>query len=231
MRGLPRSVALGPSPHTSNRSKCRPTMRRHHGPLPNRQPLTHPHRQHPPAEPKHQTARALADTRRHLPPTAPPRSPPRRSAATSTPPVHPPGPRPLHRTAHATQAPFFRQPPTKPAVSCGRLDRFVTAPSDDLQEGGSLAQTLASPGEGRRERRRPGALGARPRRQLAGARDATPGFKGCGARWLGRRALALRARSCPCAGPKGVTAPSSGGPVGEVVHVDRYGNRPFRGRA
>ena len=50
---------------------------------------------------------------------------------------------------------------------------------------------------------------------------------------LARRTLGLPARITPVAvvpmgWPKGKYGPTSRKPVGEVVHLDRYGNRPFR---
>jgi nitroreductase len=52
--------------------------------------------------------------------------------------------------------------------------------------------------------------------------------------WLARRALGLPWRVTPCAviplgWPRGRYGPTTRRPVGEVVHVDRYGNQPFRG--
>jgi nitroreductase len=54
--------------------------------------------------------------------------------------------------------------------------------------------------------------------------------------WLARRALGLPWTVTPCAviplgWPRGRYGPTTRRPVGEVVHVDRYGNQPFRGRA
>lgn len=53
--------------------------------------------------------------------------------------------------------------------------------------------------------------------------------------WLARRALGLPWNVNPCAviplgWPKGKYGPTTRRPVGEVVHLDRYGNRVFRGR-
>jgi nitroreductase len=53
--------------------------------------------------------------------------------------------------------------------------------------------------------------------------------------WLARRALGLPWTVTPCAviplgWPRGRYGPTKRRPVGEVVHVDRYGNQPFRGR-
>ena len=52
--------------------------------------------------------------------------------------------------------------------------------------------------------------------------------------FLARRALGLPWRVTPCAvvpigWPKGRYGPTTRRPVGEVVHLDRYGNRPFLG--
>jgi nitroreductase len=51
--------------------------------------------------------------------------------------------------------------------------------------------------------------------------------------WFARRALALPWNVTPCAvvplgWPKGRYGPTTRKPVGEVVHVDRFGNRPFK---
>ena len=51
---------------------------------------------------------------------------------------------------------------------------------------------------------------------------------------LARRTLGLPWNVAPCAviplgWPRGRYGPTTRRPVGEVVHVDRYGNRPFRG--
>ena len=51
--------------------------------------------------------------------------------------------------------------------------------------------------------------------------------------WLARRALGLPWNVSPCAvvplgWPKGRYGPTTRRPVGNVVHVDRYGNRPWR---
>lgn len=51
--------------------------------------------------------------------------------------------------------------------------------------------------------------------------------------WLARRALGLPWRVTPCAvvpmgWPRGRYGPTSRRPVGNVVHVDRYGHQPFR---
>jgi nitroreductase len=51
--------------------------------------------------------------------------------------------------------------------------------------------------------------------------------------FLARRALGLPWRVMPCAvvplgWPRGRYGPTTRRPVGEVVHVDRYGNQPFR---
>lgn len=53
---------------------------------------------------------------------------------------------------------------------------------------------------------------------------------------LARRALGLPWTVTPCAvvplgWPRGRYGPTTRRPVGEVVHVDRYGNQPFRQRA
>jgi nitroreductase len=53
--------------------------------------------------------------------------------------------------------------------------------------------------------------------------------------FLARRALGLPWNVSPCAvvpigWPKGKYGPTTRRPVGEVVHLDRYGNRAFRGR-
>ena len=53
--------------------------------------------------------------------------------------------------------------------------------------------------------------------------------------FLARRALGLPWSVAPCAviplgWPRGRYGPTTRRPVGEVVHVDRYGNQPFRGR-
>jgi nitroreductase len=53
--------------------------------------------------------------------------------------------------------------------------------------------------------------------------------------FLARRALGLPWSVSPCAvvpigWPKGKYGPTTRRPVGEVVHLDRYGNRPFQGR-
>ena len=53
--------------------------------------------------------------------------------------------------------------------------------------------------------------------------------------FLARRALGLPWSVTPCAvvplgWPRGRYGPTTRRPVGEVVHVDRYGNQPFRGR-
>jgi len=52
---------------------------------------------------------------------------------------------------------------------------------------------------------------------------------------LARRALGLPWNVAPCAviplgWPRGPYGPTTRRPVGDVVHVDRYGNQPFRGR-
>jgi hypothetical protein len=52
--------------------------------------------------------------------------------------------------------------------------------------------------------------------------------------FLARRALGLPWSVAPCAvvplgWPKGKYGPTTRRPVGEVVHLDRYGNKPFRG--
>ncbi|TMA36950.1 MAG: nitroreductase [Deltaproteobacteria bacterium] len=52
---------------------------------------------------------------------------------------------------------------------------------------------------------------------------------------LARRALGLPWNVAPCAviplgWPRGRYGPTTRRPVGDVVHVDRYGNQPFRGR-
>jgi nitroreductase len=52
---------------------------------------------------------------------------------------------------------------------------------------------------------------------------------------LARRALGLPWRVTPCAivplgWPRGRYGPTTRRPVGEVVHVDRFGHQPFRGR-
>jgi nitroreductase len=54
--------------------------------------------------------------------------------------------------------------------------------------------------------------------------------------FLARRVLGLPWSIAPCAviplgWPRGRYGPTTRRPVGEVVHVDRYGNQPFRGRA
>jgi len=54
-------------------------------------------------------------------------------------------------------------------------------------------------------------------------------------RFLAQRALGLPFNIAPCAvipmgWPKGKYGPTTRKPVGEVVSVDRYGNRPFAGR-
>jgi nitroreductase len=51
--------------------------------------------------------------------------------------------------------------------------------------------------------------------------------------WLARRALGLPWRVQPCAvvplgWPRGRYGPTTRKPVGSVVHLDRYGNQPFR---
>jgi nitroreductase len=51
--------------------------------------------------------------------------------------------------------------------------------------------------------------------------------------WLARRALGLPWNVQPCAvvplgWPRGRYGPTTRKPVGEVTHLDRYGNRPFR---
>jgi nitroreductase len=53
--------------------------------------------------------------------------------------------------------------------------------------------------------------------------------------FLARRALGLPWSVSPCAviplgWPRGRYGPTTRRPVGEVVHLDRYGNQPFRGR-
>src|SRR5437879_871503 len=53
---------------------------------------------------------------------------------------------------------------------------------------------------------------------------------------LARRALGLPWSVTPCAvvplgWPRGRYGPTTRRPVGDVVHVDRYGNQPYRGRA
>jgi len=53
--------------------------------------------------------------------------------------------------------------------------------------------------------------------------------------WLARRALGLPWNVSPCAvvplgWPKGKYGPTTRRPVGDVVHMDRYGNRPYRSR-
>jgi nitroreductase len=53
--------------------------------------------------------------------------------------------------------------------------------------------------------------------------------------FLARRALGLPWSVAPCAvvpigWPRGRYGPTTRRPVGEVVHVDRFGNQPFRGR-
>jgi len=54
--------------------------------------------------------------------------------------------------------------------------------------------------------------------------------------WLARRALGLPWTITPCAviplgWPRGRYGPTKRRPVGEVVHVDRFGNQPFRDRS
>lgn len=54
--------------------------------------------------------------------------------------------------------------------------------------------------------------------------------------WLARRALGLPFNVSPCAviplgWPRGRYGPTTRRPVGEVVHLDRWGNQPFRGVA
>jgi nitroreductase len=54
--------------------------------------------------------------------------------------------------------------------------------------------------------------------------------------FLARRALGLPWMVAPCAvvplgWPRGRYGPTTRRPVGEVVHVDRYGNQPFRSGA
>jgi nitroreductase len=54
--------------------------------------------------------------------------------------------------------------------------------------------------------------------------------------WLARRALGLPWNVTPCAvvplgWPRGRYGPTTRRPAGEVVHVDRYGNQPFRDRS
>ena len=51
--------------------------------------------------------------------------------------------------------------------------------------------------------------------------------------WLVRRALGLPWRVTPCAvvplgWPMGRYGPTTRRPVGEVVHLDRYGDQPFK---
>ncbi|MBI1817260.1 MAG: nitroreductase family protein [Deltaproteobacteria bacterium] len=51
--------------------------------------------------------------------------------------------------------------------------------------------------------------------------------------WLARRALGLPWSVAPCAviplgWPKGKYGPTTRRPVGEVVHLDRFGNQPFK---
>jgi nitroreductase len=53
--------------------------------------------------------------------------------------------------------------------------------------------------------------------------------------WLARRAMGLPWNVTPCAviplgWPHGRYGPTTRRPVGDVVHLDRYGNQPFRGR-
>ena len=53
--------------------------------------------------------------------------------------------------------------------------------------------------------------------------------------WLARRALALPWTVTPCAAvplgwPRGRYGPTTRRPVGDVVHLDRFGHQPFRGR-
>jgi nitroreductase len=53
--------------------------------------------------------------------------------------------------------------------------------------------------------------------------------------WLARRALGLPWRVTPCAviplgWPMGRYGPTTRRPVGQVVHLNRYGNRPFKSR-
>jgi nitroreductase len=53
--------------------------------------------------------------------------------------------------------------------------------------------------------------------------------------WLARRALGLPWRVTPCAvvplgWPRGRYGPTTRRPVGDVVHLDRWGNQPFRDR-
>jgi nitroreductase len=53
--------------------------------------------------------------------------------------------------------------------------------------------------------------------------------------WLARRALSLPWNVTPCAviplgWPRGRYGPTTRRPVGDVVHLDRYGNQPFRHR-
>lgn len=54
--------------------------------------------------------------------------------------------------------------------------------------------------------------------------------------WLARRALGLPWNVTPCAviplgWPQGRYGPTTRRPVGDVVHLDRYGHQPFRDRA
>lgn len=54
--------------------------------------------------------------------------------------------------------------------------------------------------------------------------------------WLARRALGLPWTVTPCAviplgWPQGRYGPTTRRPVGEVVHLDRYGAQPYRGRS
>ncbi len=51
--------------------------------------------------------------------------------------------------------------------------------------------------------------------------------------WLARRALRLPWKVSPCAvvplgWPKGRYGPTTRRPVGDVVHLDRYGNQPWK---
>ena len=74
----------------------------------------------------------------------------------------------------------------------------------------------------RRRRARPRRRGQHPRALVAAGRPAARS---------GSRRRSRRSWSCPLGRPRGVPTPAPVAPVGNLVHLDRYGHQPFRGRA
>ena len=85
-------------------------------------------------------------------------------------------------------------------------------------------------------RRVPGGAEPAPRRGRARASAAPASTLALWSRWEARRTLGLPAAVTPVVvvplgRPRGVPAPAPVAPVGNLVHLDRYGHQPFRGRA